>query len=167
MISTTDSEFPAFFSLTPARYAAMQDEILALRATIGEIKQKRSYAYWRDIFDRKLAAKEAEFTAAVAELTSSPWAALTTAYRAHTARFPGCSPRFKLAVRQAYRRGHVWDLDPARYDAIAAMPCVTCGGPTGGGVGLDRIDHRLGYVEGNVQPMCGPCNINKGRRKAA
>lgn len=167
MISATDSEFPAFFSLTPARYAAMQDEILALRATIGEIEQKRSYAYWRDIFERKLAARTAEFDAAVAELTSNPWAALTSAYKAHTARFPGCSPRFKLAVRQAYRRGHAWELDPATYDKIAAMPCVICGGPTGGGVGLDRIDHHLGYIEENVQPMCGPCNIDKGRKKAA
>lgn len=37
-------------------------------------------------------------------------------------------------------------------------PCPICGDPAGS---LDRIIPALGYVEQNVQWLCGPCNTQK------
>ena len=58
-----------------------------------------------------------------------------------------------------------WALPSACvYEEVASRPCCACGAPTGGGVGLDRIDNRAGYTVDNVRPMCGPCNVGRGKR---
>lgn len=73
-------------------------------------------------------------------------------------------PRYRKAVRQAWARRKPWNLTPEEFFALAEQPCVFCGGPTGTGIGLDRIDESRGYEPDNVQPCCGPCNIEKKRR---
>lgn len=35
------------------------------------------------------------------------------------------------------------------------------------GSGIDRQDHRLGYVHGNCVPCCSNCNTKKGLLEAA
>ncbi len=161
--STTLSEFPEFFSLTPHQYELLKQELTSLR-------KRRGYDHWFEVFEKRLATEVArldrriaEFDEQVAELTRDPWSALRLAYRRRMATYSDFTPRFRGAVRQAYRRGHQWDIDPATYEALVAQPCVTCGGPTGNGVGLDRLNCRGGYTPDNVRPMCGPCNIARGR----
>lgn len=132
MESLTESEFPPFFSLTPTRYAELQDEIHALRAQIANLPD--------------------------------PYSQLRAAWREHQRRYPDASQRFWAAIRQAYKRGIPFDLEPDLYESLVAQPCCRCGGSTGKAVGLDRIDWRTGYVEGNVRPMCGPCNLKRGRK---
>jgi hypothetical protein len=51
---------------------------------------------------------------------------------------------------------------------IVNRACYYCGESIPeAGHGLDRQDHRLGYVIGNVVPCCSNCNWNKGRIEAA
>ena len=135
MESSTEREFPAFFSLTPDQYAAMQAEILSPRERIERY-------------------------------TANPYEAVRDAWRAHQRRHYDATSRFWSAIRQAYRRGIPWRLEPAEYEALVAQPCCLCGKPTGKGVGLDRIDHTGPYSPENVRPMCGPCNFARGRSKS-
>lgn len=45
------------------------------------------------------------------------------------------------------------------YNRLVSLPCVFCG--TESKVGIDRIDSNEGYVNGNVHPCCGNCNMMK------
>jgi hypothetical protein len=74
--------------------------------------------------------------------------------------------RFRSAVLQAIKRGKEWELREDEYDRLVELLCYYCGGEVGAGVGLDRVDNRLGYTWTNVVPCCGPCNISKGTRRA-
>lgn len=72
--------------------------------------------------------------------------------------------RFRVAVLAAQKRGIPWKiLDEAAYLALVGKPCAYCGGSTGGGIGLDRLDSRGCYEVANVVPSCGPCNVAQGR----
>lgn len=72
--------------------------------------------------------------------------------------------RYRSAILAALRRGKQWgDIDEDTYYALVARPCVGCGGPTGNGIGLDRQDVRRGYFVDNVEPSCGPCNVDRHR----
>lgn len=73
------------------------------------------------------------------------------------------SRRMLVAVRQAVQRGHAWALTAEQYAELTAQPCHSCGGSTGSSCGLDRIDNALGYMDGNVRPCCGPCNVARQR----
>lgn len=92
-----------------------------------------------------------------------PWDLLRARWRAEQARWPGSSPRFRGAIRMALTRGKSWSLTPDEYEPLAAAPCDVCGGPTGKGIGLNRLDHRQGYTIDNVRPCCGTCNVRRGR----
>lgn len=158
MKSSTQREFPEFFSLTPSQYEDMKWEILTLA------KAKSGYDYWRNYYERKLRAEVARFDKKIAELTDDPLGSLNVAIKLKLATYGKVTPRFRRAVRQAYLRGHSWDINPDVYEEVASRPCCACGAPTGGGVGLDRIDNRAGYTVDNVRPMCGPCNVGRGKR---
>ncbi len=72
--------------------------------------------------------------------------------------------RFRRAVLAAQKRGITWEiLDEDAYLELVGKPCAYCGGPTGGGIGLDRLDSRGPYSVANVVPSCGPCNVAQGR----
>lgn len=73
------------------------------------------------------------------------------------------SSRYNRAARSAYNRGKSWDIGPVGYQKLSGEPCYYCQGPTGDGIGLDRIDNDLGYTIGNVLPACGRCNMLRGR----
>jgi|SRR5271157_36450 len=74
---------------------------------------------------------------------------------------------------QAIQRGLVFSLTDEDVKTITSQPCAICGAApfqikrtaNRKGVyvytGLDRIDNAQGYVTGNVQPCCGPCNFAK------
>lgn len=72
--------------------------------------------------------------------------------------------RYGRAVAQAAARGKPWHLYRHEYDALAERPCSYCDGPTGSGVGLDRLDNAQGYETRNVVPCCGACNLLRGNR---
>lgn len=72
--------------------------------------------------------------------------------------------RFSSGKTQAKRREVPWALSLDRYVELIAESCHWCGGELNEtGTGLDRLDNRLGYVEGNVVPSCWHCNTLKGR----
>lgn len=63
----------------------------------------------------------------------------------------------------ARKRGIAFELSVADIlDVRVGRRCTFCDGDIGGSPGIDRISSRLGYVLGNVQPACGPCNSAKG-----
>ena len=97
-------------------------------------------------------------------LTDSPRTATVAAWRKVQARHPGSSSRFRNAIRQAVVRGHDWNLTPEEYEPLVVRPCSDCGGSVGNGIGLDRLNHRLGYSADNVRPCCGACNVRRGRK---
>jgi len=49
-----------------------------------------------------------------------------------------------------------------KYKNLISSHCFYCGGvlPETGS-GIDRIDSKVGYVEGNCRPCCGQCNRAK------
>mgnify|MGYP000845473373 CR=1 FL=1 len=161
METSTLSEFPAFFSLTPSRYEEMQREILRLRA---QIQRERNKDSWYRIKQREIDKMREAHAAEIERLITDPFAAVRLAWKAHQARYPESTPRFRSAIQQAYKRGIAWELEPDDYEALASQPCCSCGGPTGGGIGLDRLNHRFSYRIDNVRSMCGPCNVARVRR---
>ena len=104
-----------------------------------------------------------------------PW---PSSPRTRGLRSPLCTRPTRHAFRAA-RPGSNWPFArrtaagtpgnsiPPPYDKIAAMPCVICGGQPVVVSALTGSTIASGYIEENVQPMCGPCNIDKGRKKAA
>jgi hypothetical protein len=75
----------------------------------------------------------------------------------------------------ASKRGYVFELTEEQFKVVIAGDCVACGAPPKEisrktkkysatpilANGVDRIDNKLGYIIGNVQPMCVPCNKAK------
>lgn len=72
--------------------------------------------------------------------------------------------RYNSAVRQAILREKTWDISPTEYNLLSKENCTYCGGSTGMGIGLDRIDNSCGYSTSNVLPCCGRCNLTRGNR---
>lgn len=68
--------------------------------------------------------------------------------------------RYARAVQRAKVKGLEWGLTFDEYQNLVSQKCEYCGGdlPTNG-VGLDRLDCKLGYVSANVVPACEPCNM--------
>ena len=54
-------------------------------------------------------------------------------------------------------------------EIVKDKPCYLCGKDLSdaAGVGLDRLDNRLGYISTNVAPCCKRCNMRKGYLEAA
>jgi hypothetical protein len=78
------------------------------------------------------------------------------------------SSRFNYAVRNAAKRNKVWELSLELYEKLILNPCAYCFGPVHETcIGLDRMDHRIGYVESNVVPCCKKCNFRKGLLEGA
>lgn len=69
--------------------------------------------------------------------------------------------------RDALFRRHSFELSLDLFKELVTQPCYYCGLPPSKKVGktffsgVDRIDSTLGYIEGNVRPACGNCNLGK------
>jgi hypothetical protein len=73
--------------------------------------------------------------------------------------------RYNQAKRSAKKRNITFDISLEFYNNIIS-PNTKCFYNCGNfiplsGVGLDRIDNKIGYVENNVVPCCGVCNAIK------
>jgi hypothetical protein len=67
--------------------------------------------------------------------------------------------RFNSANASAKRHGKEWSLTKWEYYSMIARACEYCGGALPVyGIGLDRVDTKLGYLPGNVVPCCTVCN---------
>ena len=68
----------------------------------------------------------------------------------------------------AARRGLIWALSEAQFKGLVTQSCYYCqqsgGSKTGKFIynGVDRINNRMGYVDGNVVPCCGVHSRMKG-----
>jgi hypothetical protein len=71
--------------------------------------------------------------------------------------------RYKKYVRSAAERGFQWNLTRDQFMKFWQLPCVHCGTPIAT-IGLDRIDSKLPYQEGNIEPCCSTCNQMKSDR---
>ena len=174
------SDYPeSYFELTPAKYRALLVEFkvvttenvrLRQRRRVDEDETARLAAVVEDLQAQvsklrvKRGVRSDEFVA-VMERFGVEWR--RTFWDDDGRRLPHPERRFIDAVRSAIdERGKSWTISPTMYARLVAKPCESCGGPVGGGVGLDRIDHDAGYSVENVRPCCGPCNLQRGRRKS-
>lgn len=70
--------------------------------------------------------------------------------------------RFIGGKASAKYRGIEWAIDKRSFFELISQPCFYCNGQLSpGGVGLDRIDPKQGYVTSNVVPACRICNVIK------
>lgn len=75
---------------------------------------------------------------------------------------------YRSYLQGAMRRGHSFDLTLAQFNNIAKASCAYCGSECENYTinysytGIDRIDNKQGYTEGNVQACCKLCNKMKG-----
>jgi hypothetical protein len=74
--------------------------------------------------------------------------------------------RFKLAQRNAKRRGHSWEIDFQFFCEMLEKQCFYCEENLTfcTGSGLDRINNKLGYLYNNVLPCCSSCNYIRGEQ---
>lgn len=75
----------------------------------------------------------------------------------------------RLYKTSAFKRGYVWELTDEKAISLMVSSCHYCGCEPGthnqnGLNGIDRIINADGYVDGNVVPCCGKCNMMKGKR---
>jgi len=76
--------------------------------------------------------------------------------------------------RGARARGLAFELSADEFHTLTSCSCEYCGeppsqrenvGPHNGTyvyTGIDRLDRRIGYIQGNVVPCCRTCNDMKG-----
>lgn len=67
--------------------------------------------------------------------------------------------RLKGAQKRARKRGLEFTITSEAFCRIISQPCHYCGvAPPNG---PDRVDNKRGYVDGNILPACGRCNMMK------
>lgn len=75
---------------------------------------------------------------------------------------------FGFMRRRARKEGLELNLTFEEFLFIRSHSCHYCKGTLPeAGSGIDRQDHRLGYVHGNCVPCCKDCNTAKGLLEAA
>lgn len=89
------------------------------------------------------------------------------AYEYKKSRYP--RSRFVRGRGNALRRKKEFTLTFEEYSALIANPCAYCDKSIAGesGLGLDRLDNQLGYVQGNCAPCCSSCNRRRAKSMAA
>lgn len=66
--------------------------------------------------------------------------------------------RYKGYIENAIRRNLVFEISFEYFGLLTNSNCFYCGGE---GYGVDRINSAIGYIDGNVRPCCGKCNLMK------
>lgn len=70
--------------------------------------------------------------------------------------------KVKQVRSNARQRGLSISLTDERIVELASQDCSYCGATAGALLnGIDRVDNRIGYEEGNVVPCCFVCNRAK------
>ena len=141
--SATVSDIPTYFALTPAKYVELIDELSKFRSSDINGLINRKLQTVLDFYNVPLKCRGEN--GRVQAHPNGDWI---------------------RAIRQALRRGLSWEISPDDYRGLADKLCDVCGGDTGNGIGLDRLDPSKGYSLDNVRPCCGPCNLKRGSRKA-
>lgn len=65
------------------------------------------------------------------------------------------------------KRGYPFELTKERFRFLCSRPCRYCGiSPKSLRIGviangIDRVDSKFGYIEGNCVPCCKDCNLAK------
>lgn len=59
---------------------------------------------------------------------------------------------------RAFKKGVGFELTIDKFTELVNGVCVYCGNNA---FSVDRIDSKIGYINGNVQPICKMCNIMK------
>lgn len=72
--------------------------------------------------------------------------------------------RFSHAKGIAKSRNYECLISRERFIELWNQPCNYCDKSIllETGIGLDRLDNKLGYVESNIVPCCGDCNYIRG-----
>lgn len=67
--------------------------------------------------------------------------------------------RFIYVKAHAITKGNIWNLTSTEYVNLIQMPCYKCGNKNDieAGVGLKKVDSKLGYISGNVESVCTSC----------
>ena len=75
----------------------------------------------------------------------------------------GVKSRYRTLKRRSADKGFDDCLDFDIYENLIKQDCVYCGEENiGSGVGLDRLDNEIGYLEHNVVSCCSCCNQIRG-----
>lgn len=149
---------PSFFALTPSQFEWL---LFQARRVDDRVLAERD----RELVGLRLHVGELELR--VADLcvqVADPYRLLRKAWKDEQEKWPDAPRGFIAGIRQAFQRGHEWGLSVEEWETLRGNPCSVCGGGTGNGVGLDRLDNRRGYFVDNVRPCCGPCNLKRGRK---
>lgn len=75
--------------------------------------------------------------------------------------------RHALLLSTAKRRKIEVNLNSEHYNDLLELGCTFCGDTLvdKGGVCLDRLDNKKGYLDNNVAPCCKRCNVAKNDMK--
>ncbi len=73
--------------------------------------------------------------------------------------------RFRRYKRGAKDRGISFELSFEDFKKLWGMPCYYCKEDIEG-IGVDRVDRRIGYKKNNILPCCSDCNSLKGKIEA-
>lgn len=81
---------------------------------------------------------------------------------------------YRQYKRSALKRSLKFRLTPKRFRELSKSNCLFCGSPptrshkmstkykTGYVFnGIDRLDNKVGYIDGNCAPCCWQCNLSK------
>lgn len=77
-------------------------------------------------------------------------------YRENSARM-----RYMSAKRRCEMKGLGFTMTLEEYEGLLQLPCDYCGEKTPS-QGVDRLNSKLGYIQGNIAPCCRYCNMMKG-----
>lgn len=68
--------------------------------------------------------------------------------------------RLNSYQRSAKARDLSWEITTDQFMSFFNLPCEYCGDLIEG-VGIDRVDSSIGYIQSNLVPCCSLCNIMK------
>lgn len=67
---------------------------------------------------------------------------------------------YRKCLNSALKRGHSFELSAETFEKYINQDCYYCGDKIEG-IGLDRIDSKIGYTKDNIVSCCRRCNIMK------
>lgn len=73
----------------------------------------------------------------------------------------GYSGNFSSYKSTAKKRELSFELSKKIFEDITHSPCYICGKEGQTGIGIDRFNNNIGYIESNCKPCCNYCNYMK------